>query len=226
MRGYALMQNAEVLESAWLRSPQYGRNAARFEEIRAKSGLAKPGAYRGVERFPFTEWPERGPGWQGAAVIDPDPEPTARALLLEALGHDTYEMAEPRAVLSQLGQAAAVLRAIREPGGFELVELTTGDDACTDSLGFDVGYWGGGNFSILCDVAIWPTWHPPSDDALERIASFVAQLNDSLLFPSRDPAQRYRDWYAGQSWAEDHPEDFEIIEVGCLAPTVVAQPTP
>ncbi len=72
------------------------------------------------------------------------------------------------------------------------------------------------SYSILCDAAIWPVWHPPTIEAVPALVGFTRMLNSNLLFSTRDAAQAYLDWYSGEDWAEKLPEDFSIIAVGSV----------
>jgi hypothetical protein len=120
----------------------------------------------------------------------------------------------PRAFLGDRADAAAVRAALVHRERYELVELCSGAVPLTDVLGFDVGYWGGGNFSILCDAAIWPTWHPATSEAIPELARHLGKLNQHSLFPTVDAAKEYATWYVAQDWAEQPPEDFVPIAVG------------
>ena len=215
MRAYSLMRHAADLNTVWLSSPRWTRFREPLEQIRHGVGVNDVARYRGIGRFPLTEWQELGPGWEAERRDEAaDPEPDARALLLAALGSDDHHTPSPRAFIPSLRDARSVMRALRSPARYELVELTLMPDVPDALLGFDVGYWGGGNYSVLCDAAIWPTWHPPEPTALRYIARFMSGLNGSLLFPTADAAGAYLDWYAEESWGEKPAEDFRVIGVG------------
>ena len=173
--------------------------------------------YRGIGRYPFTEYPVPDPGWQGSGnPNDDDQEPAARALLEGFLSADDYETPYPRAFVSNLEQAHQIRAALKAPGKFEIVELCMQPERPAELLGFDIGYWGGGNFSILCDAAIWPIWHPPEPKAFEALSAFTRKLNRHALFPSWESAQDYLNWYRQQAWSETEPSEFSIIAVGVV----------
>jgi hypothetical protein len=148
-----------------------------------------------------------------------EPEPEARAVLTRFLGspHD-YVTPRPRAFLERPGQADKVRSALRAPEQYEIVELCTSPHRPRRPLGVDVGYWCGGNFSILCDAAIWPIWHAPTPDAFGELAGFMRSLNEHALFGNEQDARRYLDWYRAQAWAEKEPSAFEVIAVGTASP--------
>ena len=109
-----------------------------------------------------------------------------------------------------------ISQALRSPSTYDIVELGRLDERLSHLIGFDVGYWGGGNFSLICDAMIWPTWHAPDKDAWAKLGTFVKRLNSSLLFETKNEAQDYLKWYRTQGWAETEPTDFEIIGVGTV----------
>jgi hypothetical protein len=91
-------------------------------------------------------------------------------------------------------------------------------DAFVDSpavLGFDVGYWGGDHYSIICDSIVTPTWHPPHPEDFEKLAGAVAALNENLLFRTADEAATFRTRYMEFAWAETegYPGEFAVIQV-------------
>jgi len=216
MRAYALMRHPAELEAVFTDSPFYSRARIEIERIRAGLPGGLPLSYRGIGRYPFTEHAERGPGRQGEAGPPEDPEPRARALMLKLLGSYEYVTPFPRAFLGQLEDARNVYAALSAVHEYELVELCTAPEYPRDFLGFDIGYWGGGNFSILCDAAIWPLWHPRVPAALNDLFLFLGELNEHGLFPTEDAADAYFDWYTKQSWAEQDEADFRVIAVGAM----------
>src|SRR5882724_2023348 len=196
MRAYALMQQSHRLDADYTTSPMYRRAREQLEAIRAVLPSVKPFSYRGVGRYPFTEYAERGPGWQGeGGALKPDPEPKARSLFLEFLGPEDYQTPYPRAFLRQLEQIEAVQAVLSCKERYEVVEICSPPEYPRDPLGFDVGYWGGGNFSILCDATVWPLWHAPPEDALSELARAVTALNKHVLFPTELAASEYLSWY-------------------------------
>jgi hypothetical protein len=217
MRAFALMQRADHLEAAYIRSPVYVRASAEIDAIRAALPSVGPLQYRGIGRYPFTEYPEKGPGWEGEGEVSPDPESAARALLLRFLGPDEYDIFWPRAFLPQIAQAKAVYDALIEKRRYELIEICTPPERPRDLLGFDIGYWGGGNFSILCDAAVWPIWHGPDATSLPDLAGAIRELNEHVLFPNERSAMSYLEWYKTQPWAEEVPAEFTVMAVGAGA---------
>jgi hypothetical protein len=214
MRAFALMRDPEDLEASFVSSPFYQRNQIAIESLRSALPSASAARYRGIGRFAFTEYPERGPGWQGQDDHYDDAEARARALLLGFLGPENATTPYPRAFLADRRDAATVRAALSRPDAYELVELCTPPESPLEPLGFDVGYWGGGNFSILCDAALWPMWHPVVPAAVPELVDQISELNDYGLFATAEAARASAAWYSSQDWAEREPADFIVIAVG------------
>jgi hypothetical protein len=217
--GFALMRMPAALNAAYEASPLVARNAGAATEIRRTLVGIQPHAYRGVERCPLAEAPDAYPGWAGQAEeigrqdqIDRE----ARRQLVVILGPDHQCEHYPCHLVSTLAEADALKLVVDCPADYEIVRLSTDDsDGGGERLGYDVGYWGGGNYSILCDSVLWPVSHPPPPEALPMLAGRVASLNAHMLFPDRRFAMEFREYYRTQSWAETEGEDeeFRIIAV-------------
>jgi len=83
----------------------------------------------------------------------------------------------------------------------------------SNTLGFDIGCWGG-DFSIICDCVIRPEWHGPSWQDLPAVAEYVKRLNPNLLFENFAEAESYKKFYKSHRWAETEWEDeFAIIRI-------------
>lgn len=216
MRAFALLEHASVIEAGYLKSPWCQQNLLHFEELRRALPPVDFTSYRGIGRTALGESPWQSAGWQGSGVQPPETEIEAR-LTLAGFHDPDGDAGDARAYLSTLDQLRAVEAVLESPADFDLVELCSDSELPEHLLGFDLGYWDGDNYSIICDAAIWPVWHPPVPEALVALARFVAKLNSHLLFPSRELAESYFDWYAGQDWAEKPPESFAIIAIGAVA---------
>jgi hypothetical protein len=216
MRAFALMRDPKEIEETFQTSPFYVRNRQAIEALRSVLPAGSAAHYRGIGRFPFTEYPQRGPGWQGEDRHFDDAEARARELLLSFLGPDDHGTPYPRAFLEDRTDAAAVRAALTQREHYELVELSAGAQLPAQVLGFDVGYWGGGNFSILCDAVLWPTWHPATSEAIPELARHLRGLNRHALFPTVEAARAYATWYVGQNGAEGPAEDFVLIAVRAM----------
>jgi hypothetical protein len=171
-----------------------------------------PARYRGISRDPLTPF---GLG----LTADDTVETTARRLYGELVGAKpddfVYEL------LPTLVAAREVYRMLTAPNRYELVRLRrSGFSPAASVLGYDIGYWGDDYFSLICDVAVTPTWHPPQPEAFESLALALRSLNQHFLFTSPHATGAYREYYRGQPWAETEmePDQFCIIEVAAVEP--------
>jgi hypothetical protein len=215
--GYALMKMPLVLNAAYELSPFAQRNRDEISQLRDKLTTVKPAAYRGIARCPLSEIPEPDPGWVGATppISLETRDDKARRRFLEILGgHHTCDH-YPCSLFPTLALAHELLLLVDHPEEYEVVRLSRDSSEAGHLLGFDVGDWSGGNYSILCDSIIWPRWHPPVPVALSDLAHHIETLNDFMLFPDRASAERFRSFYLTQSWAEteSEPGEFCVIRV-------------
>lgn len=217
MFGFALMKMPRLLNAAYERSPMVRRNRDEVQRLRDAFKHVHPAAYRGVERCPLSEAPEPDPGWVEATppstLVKHDEE--ARRRLLEILGTDHTCDHYPCSVVQSLAQAEELIRLTDHPEEYEVVRLSREALSGGRLLGFDVGYWGGGNYSILCDAVIWPVWHPPVPAAFHDLSHRIASLNSHMLFPDQASAETFRAFYRTQSWAEieAEPGEFSVIRI-------------
>jgi len=149
--------------------------------------------------------------------LEMDRDGRARWRFREAIGSadedDPYE-----SDLLPTAELAHELHALLDrPSDYEVVALSRNPTIrVTSAFGFDIGYWSGDHFSLICDVAIMPRWHAPPPEEFKVIAARLRELNDHVLFPNREAAARFLAYYRGQAWAETEcePGEFAIIEVG------------
>jgi hypothetical protein len=135
--------------------------------------------------------------------------------LVDILGTGDRCVHYPCSVLSTLAQAEELLLLVDRLEEYEIVRLSDDDFSETPMFGYDVGYWGGGTYSILCDSVIWPMWHGPNPEAFDHLLQYVEPLNAHMLFPDHASANRFRSFYLTQPWAETEAAagDFSVIRV-------------
>jgi len=217
MVGFALMKMPQALNAAYELSPFAQRNRDEIVRLRETITAVNPAAYRGIERWPLSEISEPDPGWVAATppITLRTHDDNARQRLLEILGADHACEHYPCCLVPTLAQARELRRLAARPEEYELVRLSRGNPDSGRLLGFDVGDWGGGNYSILCDSIIWPIWHPPVPAALGDLTHHAESLNNFMLFPDCASAESFRSFYLTQSWAETEgePGEFSVIRV-------------
>jgi hypothetical protein len=137
---------------------------------------------------------------------------------LKIIGDDLPKSDFDEDLLPTFSDALEVFSLLETPDEYEIVQLSrypiTND---RQFLGFDIGYWGGDHYSIICDSAVRPTWHPPQPESFESLAKELRDVNEHFLFQSCEAAERFRSYYRTQDWAETEffPNQFCIIQV-CL----------
>jgi len=223
--GFALMQFSSILDSAYEASP-FAKNAEKeLKILRNALPFIKPDQYRGIGRYPFNaDYAYDAPGWQWADKDAPiSQDEIARARLREILGIQGEDVPEESWLidgpwlLPELSYAREVLKLLSSLEKYEIVEVARFPFRAKGvSLGFDVGYWASGNFSLICDCAIWPLWHPPVLDVFKELARHLSCVNSNGLFPTIETGLSFRDYYRSQNWTETEDDKFrrfELIEV-------------
>ena len=213
------MKLPQVLDRAYRRSPLARQHRDHLRHLRETFNTLEPSAYRGIERWALSESPQPDPGCSETGPRPADEK--ARQRLLEILGAEPECDHYPSSLIPQLTLARELMRVADHPEEYELVRLSREAFDGGPMLGFDVGYWGGGNFSILCDSLIWPMWHAAPSAAFHDLAQHIACLNTHMLFPDRQSAERFRSFYLTQSWAEteDLPGEFSVIRIDAVEKT-------
>ncbi|OAI47651.1 hypothetical protein AYO44_09130 [Planctomycetaceae bacterium SCGC AG-212-F19] len=176
-------------------------------------------AYRGISRFPLMPLPSADPGILRTfeeTGCDVKTEQAARRRFLELLGDDVPESDFYEDLLPDYTTAREVFSVLASPNEYEIVQVAREPfPTNVDCLGFDVGYWGGDHYSIICDSAVCPLWHPPQPECFDELVRELKMVNESFLFPSAEGAAQFRSWYRTQHWAEteSRPDEFCIIQV-------------
>lgn len=219
-RGFALMRQPAELAEAYDRSPFAKAMADYLPALRrAIAGLDRA-SYRGVGRYPLNaSYDYVDPGWQWEKGARRSGEGFGRLAIEEMLGdwRVTGEewMIDGPWLLPDLASVRHVLSFLERTDAYELVEVALHPESTqSEPLGFDVGYWASGNFSLICDSGIWPLWHPPPKEVFSLLAKLLAPLNRAGLFPDAESAASFRDAYRTQEWAEgESGNPFAIIQI-------------
>ena len=77
--------------------------------------------------------------------------------------------------------------------------------ATAATLVYDIGWWGGNFYSIVCDSVVTPTWHPPDPADFNALATELRRVNEHVLFATPDDARAFARWYEARRWAESGP---------------------
>jgi hypothetical protein len=217
--GYAIVRMPTALVTAYNELMRSHQAAELFQRLCDKLKSLPRAAYRGISRFPLMPLPSLDPEVLRTfeeTGCDVKTEQAARRRFLELLGDDIPASDFDEDLLPDYATASDVFSFLESPNEYEIVQIARepffADVRC---LGFDVGYWGGDHYSIICDSAVRPTWHPPQAECFDELVRELKMVNESFLFPTSEGAVRFRSWYRTQFWAENEfrPDEFCIIQV-------------
>lgn len=218
------MRRPIALAQAYAASPFARERGEYLTGLRAALPDLFPASYRGIGRYPLNaEHDYEDPGWQWQWDDREPREQLATLAVAELLGVeegrfpvDEWLVDRPW-LLPDLSGARHVASLLENEATHEIVEVARYPSRTrAASMGFDVGYWASGNFSIICDTAVWPIWHPLPLDAVRNLESLLRLLNHAGLFPDANSAERFRDAYRAQNGAEEDESDFEVVEVASV----------
>ena len=174
--------------------------------------------YRGISREPLYPYNEKWCESAGSGSPAEKANRLAKTMMWNLLSpfwdpDDDYQDMD---LFPTLQLALAVLQHLDEPVNWEIIGKRRNDfGASENTLGFDVGYWGGDHFSLIADTIITPAWHPPPPEDFQELKDRFGSLNPNLLFSTPEDAARFREYYLTKSWAEteDIEGEFAIIQV-------------
>jgi hypothetical protein len=194
--GYLILRRPKALVAAYDLSMRKHQASKFFQRLCETLNPLPRSAYRGISRYPLKPLPSMDAQilltfeqsgcdvWTGCC---------ARRRFLEMLGDQIPESDFDEDLLPNNAAAREIFSLLESPHEYELVYVAREpfcDDA--DCLGFDVGYWGGDHYSIICDSAVRPIWHPPQPECFDELARqqrafFVSECRRchwfSLLLP-------------------------------------------
>jgi hypothetical protein len=199
--GYLIVLKPKALVSRYAASKFAKKNIKSLQKLRNCFRNLPPEQYRGISREPLSRYgKENG---------------KARSRMREILG-DEFNGGANRDIdddlLPSLADARNILSVVEVPILWEVVHVSRGDHSVgIHTLGYDIGYWGGDHSSLIADTAVVPRWHPPALEDFGELANAMSCLNQNLLFPSYEDADRFRKYYDSKSWAETG--EFWIVRI-------------
>ncbi len=219
--GFAFLKPAHRIVREYLSTPQAIENRHFINDLWARIRPSDPLSYRGigciVDGIPPSP-DEDQESWLAAFNVDKSDPLLATRLAIgrffedDLLNTNGYLLFDPKHVREALDLAP--LSEHLQPVRVRRESFSNG----TSVLGFDVGYWGGDHYSIICDSIVTPTWHPPQPEDFNTLAEALGGLNGSLLFPTEAEAAEFRTRYVGFAWAEteSYPGEFEVIQLEAI----------
>jgi len=205
------------------------QNRLSIKRLRNLLGFLKPQNYKGIGRTTFTADPFYLNKLTGKVQHW---ENTTKSLETNKLAkHKLLDIEKKQTddslidfYFSNEDDLNSVFELLGNSTRFEKIETISGlKEVLPNSYGFDIGYWCG-DFSIIADTAIKPTWHPPDFDDMKDIVLQLKKLNQYCLFDNYQDAVDYKDIYLSKKWAEenwyenndDKEGDIKIILVRLL----------
>jgi len=201
--GFMLLRSPSAVDSGWSATQAASDSNSGIRSIRAAFPECDASRYRGIQRAAFCE-DHDGPKYSDA-----------NALLVSVLGPTVPGSHVPRSLIPTLDLGRELLSRLPDASTWELVCVSSTEHRSGPFLGYDVGYWGGGDFSILADAVVMPRWHPPPPRAFPGLRGVLGRLNPNVLFASRSDAVAYRAYYMEQPWAEVDAGDEFVVQ--CLS---------
>lgn len=226
-KGFVLVRKPDRFVDAYDSSEVARKNITFLRQIRNAISFLDPRNYRGIAREPLEPWSsideellKRG----APTLMDLGKEQAARKMFLKINGEDREEWWDNyingwdynKSLIIDLGTAKKLYVALNNPEDYEIIEISReiyGSDY--DFLGFDVGNWGSGEFSVICDSVLMPRWHPPDPNDLPELAERLRCLNQHVLFSTTEEAEEFRQYYRSKPWAEteEQANEFDIIRI-------------
>ncbi|MHC4111229.1 MAG: hypothetical protein ACYSUY_09140 [Planctomycetota bacterium] len=220
------MRKPDRLVDAYDASKVARNNITFLRQIRNALSFLEPRNYRGIAREPLEPWfsiDEELLKKGTSTLVDLGRERSARKIFLKINGEDREEWDYykngwdyNKSLIKDLDTAKELYGVLNNPEEYEVIEISReiyGSDY--DFLGFDVGYWRSGEFSMICDSVLMPRWHPPDPNDLPELAERVRYLNQHVLFSTTEEAEKFREFCNSKPWAETENQagEFEIIQI-------------
>jgi hypothetical protein len=218
--GYLIVLKPEISASVYSASDVAVRNVKPLGILRKAFAAFPPERYRGINRGPlmsFWSLDSETVSASSERTNDTKSNAKARRRMREILGEpdESVDSQIDEDLLPSVEDAQNVLSLVDNLVQWEIIHVTKADAIpVINTLGYDIGYWGGDHLSLIADTIVAPHWHPPALDDLDELAQKLSCLNEHLLFRSDEDARRFREYYKSKSWAEtDEGYEFCIIRV-------------
>lgn len=226
VEGYLIVLKPDVnirrYEACPRRREQLEEYKQEYEDFREAFGQFDPVKYRGVSRYPleaFLTKDEKEFDRERRRGIDVDSNKDARIKLMDATPETVWEIGnfyDDDSLIDTFDNAVEIFRMLDDKASWEIVHIRRDSFSVNDNtLGFDLGYWGGGYFSLIADTIVTPRWHPPVPEDYCEVADSLSNLNENLLFDNPEDAIAFKQYYKSKEWSEteDVAGEFCVIQV-------------
>jgi hypothetical protein len=219
--GYAIVMKSHQAFEVYNSDPHITNITAQeyLKELREAFDFLDVKSYRGISRYPI-----KAESYYNDSIIkhmrDFEVEAMPASLKLGQLSNmdywSKYNIVIDVDITDSIAQAREVLSLLKNKKDYEIIHLSRTDYIKTDrTLGFDIGYWGGDHFSLICDCSVMPMYHSPEPEDFNELSIWLRMLNKHLLFETSDDAESFRKYYMTKQWAEkeEYEGEFCIIQV-------------
>lgn len=225
--GYFIVLKPEYVIERFEKRERIQRYFEKFQQFRKVYSSINPKKYRGISREvfkPYECFDKANLRWYEEHDIT---ECGLARLRMAEIQKDLVECKYDSSAYSWFGQVAEdllrsfdevkeILSFIEDTSFFEVIFVRREVfNVNAYTLGFDVGYLGDDQFSIIADIAVIPQWHPadPADD--REILTYFKHLNENVLFESAESAEHFLEYYRTRPWAETEQVEgeFYVIQV-------------
>jgi hypothetical protein len=225
-KGFVLVRKPDRLMDVYDGSKEARKNITFLRQVRSAVSFLNPRNYRGISRDSLKPWSSIDEALlkkEASTFMDLGREQSARKIFLKVNGEDREEWDDyingwdyNKSLILDLITAKKLYEDLDNPEDYEIIEISReiyGSDY--DSLGFDIGYWGSGEFSLICDSVLMPRWHPPDLSDLSELSERLRCLNQHVLFSTTEEAEEFRQYYRYKQWGEteDQAVKFDIIQI-------------
>ncbi len=163
--------------------------------------------YKGISRDALLPIPE-----EYQSVYPSAQEPKAQYLMSDLIEKCCEKYSDEYInMICNLDDCLSVYNLLENKQGYEIIKTSRVNFThSSDLLGFDIGYWGGDNFSAISDSILLPMWHPIPEHVYREVLPFSNKLNSHLLFENYSEAEEFREYYLSQDWSEKESFEGEI----------------
>jgi hypothetical protein len=209
IQGYLIVLKPAVNIDRYEISEFVRDNQDLYREFRQSFSRFDHRSYRGISREPLNGYllPEEKQ-WESNAL-----NRAARLRLSEIVPETTPEYSDG-SFIETIEDAKSIYGMLEDQACWEIIGIRRdffGQDRRT--LGFDIGYWGSDDFSLIADTIVTPRWHAPDPDDYAEIASRLSVLNKHLLFNTASAAAEFKAYYKSKPWAETEDEEGEFCVI-------------
>jgi hypothetical protein len=213
-KGFMILRKVDDLLNDYHQTELVINNIESLNLLREAFSFVDPNGYRGVYRQPLESWDDDYPEQDNIEARKKFTRIVGKERNKWILYRDTCYC--NKELIDSLEDAMEIHSHLENPPEYEIIEVVRDDFGTEyDFLGFEVGYWAGDHFSLICDLVIMPQWHPPICEDFQELKEYLLRLNENCLFPDVKAAENLRDYYLTKSWAEteSYPCEFCIIQM-------------